>query len=171
MSTKGLENIGNHGITSKCTGRQTAVSFFPMLLWRSVICGVIPVVLGRLFYFCFIGVELIGYIENAISQTTVAFKGVVKAPSNPQTSSNIGRPVSKKHLTDPSHSRVQSTIMFYWFGVNLGFRKTRQSWYNKQIHLSRVNYLVPSDDNYDGLMNSMVQLGSFKIIAQQVPPR
>ncbi len=29
MLIKGLEEIGYHGITSKCTGRQTAGSFFP----------------------------------------------------------------------------------------------------------------------------------------------
>jgi len=46
-------------------------------------------VLGKLFCFWFIGVEIIGYIENAISQTTVVFKGVVKVPSHPQTPSNI----------------------------------------------------------------------------------
>jgi hypothetical protein len=34
VSIKGLEKAGNHGITSKYTGRQTAGSFFPALQWR-----------------------------------------------------------------------------------------------------------------------------------------
>jgi hypothetical protein len=53
-------------------------------------------VLGRLFCFCLIDVDLVSSIESAISQNTVAFKSVFKVPSNPQTSSNIERPVSKE---------------------------------------------------------------------------
>ncbi len=39
VSIKGLENIGNHGITSKYTGRQTAGSFFPNASVAPMICG------------------------------------------------------------------------------------------------------------------------------------
>ena len=39
VSIKGLEKPGNHGITSKYTGRQTAGSFFPNASVAPMICG------------------------------------------------------------------------------------------------------------------------------------
>ena len=61
VSIKGLENRGNHGITSKYTGRQTAGSFFPIASVAS----------GDLRRYVFQGKLLPGKSRNFKSDTTL----------------------------------------------------------------------------------------------------